>query len=84
MPNGLDITHDAGKCSFTTSANDTTTDLPIQNLALGIFRSSGKNLRLGVLVADHVFEIKPVNHLGVFPDEIPGGCASAMSSAEVI
>jgi fumarylacetoacetase len=54
----LDATHDPALRSWVESANDPTTDFPIQNLPFGTFRRAGSNepARVGVAIGDQVLD----------------------------
>jgi fumarylacetoacetase len=56
MP-AIDATLDAELRSWVESANDPTTDFPIQNLALGIFRASDGRARPGVAIGDQILDL---------------------------
>lgn len=57
--NHLDDTHDLALKSWVESANDPTTDFPIQNLPFGRFRKKGTSasLRIGVAIGDQVLDL---------------------------
>jgi fumarylacetoacetase len=68
----VDETHDAGRRSFVTTANDPGEDFPIQNLPLGIF-SRGGDLRrsAGVAIGDQILDLHAACRLGVLSVDIP-------------
>ena len=55
----LDETHNADLRSWVDSANDGTTDFPIQNLPLGVFRRAGseETPRAGVAIGDQIYDL---------------------------
>jgi fumarylacetoacetase len=55
-----DATHDPALTSWVASANDGTTDFPIQNLPYGRFRRAGSDepWRIGVAIGDQVLDLK--------------------------
>ena len=55
---GLDHTHAADATSWVASANDGTTEFPIQNLPLGIFSTALKGPRCGVAIGDKILDLK--------------------------
>jgi fumarylacetoacetase len=64
---GIDDTHRADLRSWIDSANDPTTDFPIQNLPLGCFRFSGA-ARPGVAIGDQILDLAAATPvLGVEP-----------------
>lgn len=61
----IDGTHRADLRSWVESANDLTTDFPIQNLPLGVFRHGGGSARVGVAIGDQVLAVDAVVQLGL-------------------
>jgi fumarylacetoacetase len=57
---GLDATHDPARRSWVGSANDGSTDFPIQNLPFGRFRRTGTQepWRIGVAIGTQVLDLK--------------------------
>jgi fumarylacetoacetase len=55
----LDETHNPALKSWVESANDLTTDFPIQNLPFGVFRraASEETARIGVAIGDQIFDL---------------------------
>ena len=55
----LDETHNPALSSWVESANDPSTDFPIQNLPFGVFRraESDETARVGVAVGDQIFDL---------------------------
>lgn len=53
----LDHTHDPSRRSRVASANDGTTDFPIQNLPLGVFATPASGPRCGVAIGDRIFDL---------------------------
>ena len=56
----MDDTHRTDLASWVESANAATTDFPIQNLPLGMFRSPGRGARPGVAIGDQVLDLAAV------------------------
>jgi fumarylacetoacetase len=52
-----DATHDVNLQSWVESANDETTDFPIQNLPFGIFRRDGGEGRVGIAIGDQILDV---------------------------
>jgi fumarylacetoacetase len=71
----LDATHDAALRSWVTSANEPTTDFPIQNLPFGIFRRRGgrgnEPAAVGVAIGDRVLSLAACARAGM----LTGGMA---------
>ena len=58
MSRAPDATHDPALASWVGSANDATTDFPIQNLPFGRFRTAGeRDWRVGVAIGDQVLDL---------------------------
>ncbi|HEY4138763.1 MAG TPA: fumarylacetoacetase, partial [Casimicrobiaceae bacterium] len=55
----LDETHNPMLTSWVESANDSTTDFPIQNLPFGVFRraQSEEMPRVGIAIGDQIFDL---------------------------
>ena len=53
----LDDTHRSDLQSWVSSANDPSTDFPIQNLPLGMFRASGRDTRPGIAIGEMVLDL---------------------------
>jgi fumarylacetoacetase len=53
----LNETHDPARRSWVTSANAPDAEFPIQNLPLGVFRSTGATPRVGAAIGDQIFDI---------------------------
>jgi fumarylacetoacetase len=59
MDQSLDETHDPALTSWVDSANDSTTDFPIQNLPFGRFRRGGESeWRIGVAIGNEVLDLR--------------------------
>lgn len=52
-----DATHDATLRSWVESANDASTDFPIQNLPFGVFRTDGGEGRVGIAIGDQILDV---------------------------
>ncbi len=63
-----DTTHDAALRSWVPSANDESTDFPIQNLPFGIFRRAGDEARVGVAIGDQILDVAACLVAGLFED----------------
>ncbi|HEY7684218.1 MAG TPA: fumarylacetoacetase [Gemmatimonadales bacterium] len=72
----LDATHDPAQRSWVLSANAAGADFPIQNLPLGVFRTTGSDRpRLGVAIGDRVLDLVASLEVGCL--ELPERVASA-------
>ena len=67
MSDSLDGTHDPDLRSWVESANRANCDFPIQNLAFGVFQSSG-GPRVGVAIGDQVLDVGSCHQAGLFED----------------
>lgn len=70
IPEALNETHDPSLLSWVQSANNTTTEFPIQNLPLGIFRrvpTSGapESFRAGVAIGDQILDVGALGQLDI-------------------
>ena len=68
----LDITHDPARRSWVDSANDPTTDFPVQNLPYGRFRRAGSDepWRIGVAIGDRVLDLAAARTAGGWDTEV--------------
>ena len=68
----LDETHEASLVSWVESANDPSTDFPIQNLPFGRFRRAGsvEPLRIGVAIGDQVLDLREAREHVQWSEEI--------------
>jgi fumarylacetoacetase len=66
----INDTHDPGLRSWVSSANSSTTDFPIQNLPLTVFRRLGSQDApgIGVAIGDQIVDIRAAAALGLFDD----------------
>lgn len=66
--NKLNETHQPSLRSWVESANDGSSDFPIQNLPFAIFRRKGTNekFRAGVAIGEHIVDLKAAHKAGVF------------------
>ncbi len=65
--NTIDVTHDPVLRSWVESANDGTTDFPIQNLPFGVFRHDfEERLRIGIAIGDQVLDCLAAARAGCF------------------
>ena len=69
-PHPLDGTHRADLLSWVESAHNADTDFPIQNLPLGIFRSSTRSARPGVAIGDRILDLVAVAEQGLLDDSL--------------
>lgn len=66
MPPLLDSTHAPALRSWVASANDESTDFPVQNLPLGVFRTESLPAwRVGVAIGDHVLDLVELSARGM-------------------
>jgi len=73
----LDGTHDPSLRSFVESANDGTTDFPVQNLPLGVFRRGASEPRVGSAIGDEVLDLHACAERGLLrglPFEVEAAC----------
>jgi fumarylacetoacetase len=78
--NEIDETHDPALQSFVESANDPTTDFPIQNLPLGVARRRGRPESFcAVAIGDRVLDLSACEESGLF-DDLPVALRRAVSS----
>src|SRR5215213_9354046 len=77
----LDETHGPELRSWVESANDPSTDFPIQNLPFGVFRHSGSNelARVGVAIGDQILDVAACQENGLLSSDV---AQSAMRCAE--
>ena len=63
----LNETHDPARRSWVESANTATTDFPIQNLPLGVFRAAGGAgaPTIGVAIGDQILDLRKSAELGL-------------------
>ena len=63
----LNETHDPARRSWVESANSATTDFPIQNLPLGVFRAAGGAgaPTIGVAIGDQILDLRKSAELGL-------------------
>ncbi len=66
----LDQTHGIELTSWVRSAAVTTTDFPLQNLPLGIFRSPERSARPGVAIGDQILDLVAVAEQGMLDDTL--------------
>src|SRR5215208_1107792 len=53
----LDHTHDPSLTSWVDSANEPSSDFPIQNLPFGVFASAGTSTCVGVAIGDQILDV---------------------------
>ena len=73
----LNETHDATLTSFVASANDGTTDFPIQNLPFAVFRRAGSDEpnRCGVAIGDQIIDLAWLNRARLLTDNAAAAAA---------
>ncbi len=73
----LDASHDPALQSWVASANDATTDFPIQNLPYGRFRRAGSNesWRIGVAIGEHILDLARAAAAGGWGSEVQAALA---------
>ena len=76
----MNETHDPNLKSWLASANTATTDFPIQNLPLGVFRRAGsaETLRGGVALGDQILDLPRVLALGLLQGLAADACAACV------
>lgn len=62
----LNHTHDPGRRSWVTSANEAASDFPLQNLPHGVFSTGGGAPRGGVAIGDQIVDIGALVEAGLF------------------
>ena len=79
MKKALNETHDAALISFVASANDGTTDFPIQNLPFAVFRraTSDEPFRGGVAIGDQIIDLAWLNRARVLTGDAAAACEAA-------
>jgi fumarylacetoacetase len=77
----LDDTHDPALQSWVESANDPSTDFPIQNLPFGVFRRRGQKerARIGVAIGSSILDVGGAHSSGLLREahEIAARCHAA-------
>lgn len=76
MTMGIDHTHDGTARSWVVSANDGTSDFPIQNLPLGVFSTASIERCCGVAIGDQILNLRTAAEQGLISDSL----AAAVSS----
>jgi fumarylacetoacetase len=67
--------------SWLTTANDGSTDFPIQNLPFGIFSTKNHDQRIGIAIGDQVLDLRECAQQGLFDDidrALKTACQSTM------
>ncbi len=85
MPVQLNETHDPALRSWIASANDGTTDFPIQNLPFGVFRRAGSSeqFRIGVAIGDQILDLTLAQQAGIFSAIMDARLAHALASTSL-
>src|SRR5688572_2366042 len=73
---GLNETHDPDLRSWVESANSPSSDFPIQNLPLGVFRTAGGRPAIGVAIGDQILDVRKSAELGLL-NGLPGSVSAA-------
>ena len=74
----LNSTHDVTLKSWVDSANEDSTDFPIQNLPLGVFRENEKEqFRCGVGIGNFILDISKAAHIGLLSGVGVEACKSS-------
>ena len=79
-----DATHDPARRSFVASANAPGADFPVQNLPLGVFRTSAQDRpRIGVAIGDRILDLGAALEAGVLelPERLAVACHGASLNA---
>ncbi len=79
-----DETHDPARRSFVASANAPAADFPVQNLPLGVFRTSAQDRpRIGVAIGDRILDLGAALEAGVLelPERLAVACHGASLNA---
>jgi fumarylacetoacetase len=73
----MDATHAPHLTSWVDSANDLTSDFPIQNLPFGIFsRSADDEPRTGIAIGDQILDVAAARALGLFEGSAESAAAT--------
>jgi hypothetical protein len=83
MSSHHDHTHDPALQSWVESANDSSSDFPLQNLPFGVFcrRGTNEEPRLGVAIGDQVLDLRACAEAGLLPMLNPHIIAAISASA---
>ncbi|MCX7660320.1 MAG: fumarylacetoacetase, partial [Caldimonas manganoxidans] len=78
MSSQLDETHDPTLQSWVETANDASTDFPIQNLPLARFRRIGSQepWRVGVAIGDQIVDLAAASRCGLLPAPVSAALAA--------
>ncbi len=76
----LDATHDPAISSWVESANDGSTDFPIQNLPIGIISADGSDPHAGIAIGDRVLDVAACMDAGLIENR---GAARACTAASL-
>ena len=77
MPDSI---HDPARRSWVASANDPSTDFPIQNLPFGVFqrRGAARDPRIGVAIGDQIADLRTMLDVGALRVDSPAGIVAAL------
>jgi fumarylacetoacetase len=62
----INVTHDPQLKSWVISANDVTTDFPIQNLPMGVFAKKNGMDAVGIAIGDYVLDVTAASLAGLY------------------
>lgn len=80
LPNA---TNDPGKLSWVDSANLESTDFPIQNLPVGLFRVGSDNARGGIALGDQIIDLAKLSETGLLSG-LSKDAAQAASGSDLL
>ncbi|SVD41081.1 uncharacterized protein METZ01_LOCUS393935, partial [marine metagenome] len=75
----LNDTHDPKLTSWVTSANQKSSDFPVQNLPIGIFRRTGSEeiFRGGVAIGDQILDVGQAIDAGLLEGDVASACMAS-------
>ena len=78
----LNQTHDPARRSWLDSANDATTDFPLQNLPYGVFcTAADAPARIGVALGDRILDLRAAAQAGLLPAAVAPACGQPTLNA---
>ncbi|CAN5631606.1 fumarylacetoacetase [soil metagenome] len=77
----INETHDPALRSWVESANDPSTDFPIQNLPFGVFSRDGDEPRVGVAIGDQILDVAACLEANLLESDAAFAAAEACRSA---
>ena len=72
----LDFTHETTRKSWVESANEPTTDFPIQNLPFGVYETGNELAKIGVAIGDQILDLNAAAANGLISDPVAAKAAS--------